>query len=186
MSLDQRRLVKISKYLAKHLRHQPERLGLELEPGGWVYVDQLLAACAGRHFPVTRAELDEVVEANDKHRFAFDATGTKLRANQGHTVPVDLQLAPALPPATLFHGTNAAALDAIRREGLLPMGRHHVHLSPTPDSARLVGARRGPPVVLAVDAARMADEGMVFYVTDNQVWLTAAVPPRFLPSAGSG
>lgn len=182
MALHDRRLVKVSKYLSKHLRHQPERLGLVLEPGGWVPVDDLLDACRRHNFPIDRAQLEEVVERNDKRRFSFDHTGTRLRANQGHTVEVDLQLTPAPPPATLFHGTNTGVLDAVMRQGLRPMGRHHVHLSTTAESARRVGARRGPPVVLAVDAGKMASEGLTFYVTDNDVWLTASVPARFLGS----
>src|SRR5437870_13551779 len=90
--MDDARLVKISKYLSKHLRHEPERLGLTLAPGGWVPVDELLAACARRNFPITRSQLDEVVARNNKQRFSFDPTGTLIRANQGHSVEVDLQL----------------------------------------------------------------------------------------------
>src|SRR4051812_24621747 len=99
--MDDKRRVRVSKYLSKHLRHEPEGLGLTLAPGGWVPVDELLAACARKHFPVTREELDEVVTTNDKQRFAFDETGTRIRANQGHSVEVDLQLEPAEPPPTL-------------------------------------------------------------------------------------
>ena len=178
--MDQRRLLKVSKYLSKHLRHDPGRLGLTLDAGGWVSVDDLLASCAAHSFRITRAELEEVVARNDKQRFSFDATRTRLRANQGHSVPVDLGLAPSVPPPTLYHGTYHAAVPAIRREGLRPMGRHHVHLSSTADAARRVGARRGRPVVLVVDAARMAAGGSAFYLTDNGVWLTDAVPPQFL------
>jgi putative RNA 2'-phosphotransferase len=184
VTLDDARLVKVSKYLSRHLRHNPDRLGLRLEPGGWVRVDDLLRACADRGLRVSREDLDDVVERNDKRRFAFDESGTRLRANQGHSVPVDLQLSPATPPPTLFHGTNRGAVDAILREGLRPMGRHHVHLSTTIDVARRVGARRGRPVVLAVAAGAMSAEGHAFYVTENEVWLTAAVPCRFLTLSG--
>ncbi len=180
MALDERRLVRVSKYLSRHLRHNPDRLGLTLEPGGWVAVADLLEACRTHNFPISRADLDEVVARNDKRRFSFDESGTRLRANQGHTVAVDLQLVAAEPPQTLFHGTNVQAVDAILSEGLTPMGRHHVHLSTTVDAARTVGARRGKPVVFAVDSAAMAAEGIPFYVSDNGVWLTAAVAPRFL------
>lgn len=181
--MDDRRLVRVSKYLSKHLRHQPERLGLVLQPGGWVGVRALLDACRAHHFPISRAELDEVVARNDKRRFSFDATGTRLRANQGHTVAVDLQLAPSAPPDRLFHGTHRAVLGSILRDGLQPMGRHHVHLSTTTEAARKVGGRRGRPVVLAVDAAAMAAEGHVFLVSENEVWLTASVPARYLTPA---
>lgn len=181
--MDERRLVRLSKYLSRHLRHDPQRLGLTLEPGGWVRVQDLLEACRGNNVPITRAELDEVVARNDKRRFGYDPTGTKLRASQGHSIPVDLGLAPAVPPATLFHGTNAAVVERVLAEGLRPMGRQHVHLSPTVETARTVGARRGRPVVLAVDAAGMASGGHVFWVSDNGVWLTDSVPPDRLKLA---
>ncbi|WP_067479869.1 RNA 2'-phosphotransferase [Actinomadura hibisca] len=178
--MDDRRQVKISKYLAKHLRHRPERIGLTLSPDGWAEVDELLAACARHGFPVTRAELEHVVAANDKQRYAFDAEGRRIRANQGHSIEVDLDLPVAVPPDLLYHGTVAAALEAIRREGLRPMARHAVHLSPDAETARRVGARRGEPVVLTVEAARMAEAGHPFRVSANGVWLVASVPPRYL------
>jgi putative RNA 2'-phosphotransferase len=173
--MDDARVVKLSRYLSKHLRHRPERLGLTLEPGGWVRVEDLLRATS-----ITREELEEVVARNDKQRFSFDATGEQIRANQGHSLEVDLQLEPADPPPVLFHGTNQRAVEAIRRDGLLPQGRHHVHLSPDEATATRVGARRGRPVVLTIDAAAMAAAGRRFYVSDNGVWLTDAVPPRFI------
>ncbi|MEU2389204.1 RNA 2'-phosphotransferase [Streptomyces sp. NPDC007369] len=176
--MDDRRTVKVSKYVSKHLRHQPERIGLVLDPHGWVEIDALLRAAAAHGFPITRAELDHVVAANDKQRFAVD--GTRIRANQGHTVPVDLGLPEAEPPAYLYHGTVAAVLDAIRAEGLRPMARHHVHLSPDRETATRVGARRGRPIVLAVDAGAMHAAGHVFRVSANGVWLVDAVPPQFL------
>ncbi|HEX8102518.1 MAG TPA: RNA 2'-phosphotransferase [Solirubrobacteraceae bacterium] len=174
------RLVKASKYLSRHLRHQPERLGLTLAPGGWVGVDELLAACAAHGFALSRAELEEVVRRNDKRRFSFDAHGARIRASQGHSVAVDLGLAPADPPETLFHGTPERSLDAILREGLRPMGRHHVHLSPDAATATRVGGRRGKAVVLEVAAGAMARAGHVFHVSDNGVWLTDAVKPDYL------
>ena len=182
--VDDRRLVKLSKYLARHLRHDPARLGLVLQPGGWVDVDDLLHACATRGMAMSRAELDEVVERNDKKRYSFDAVGTRIRANQGHSAAVDLQLQPAEPPAELFHGTAAASVDAIMRSGLLPMSRHHVHLSLDTETARRVGARHGKPIVLRVDAAAAAASGSVFFVSDNGVWLVDEVPPAFLTVVG--
>src|SRR3954453_512518 len=109
--MDDKRLVKVSKYLSKHLRHQPERLGLELEPGGWVRVDTLLRACAGHAFAITEAELREVVARNDKRRFSFDDRGERIRANQGHSVGVELGLQPVEPPAVLYHGTGEGSVD---------------------------------------------------------------------------
>jgi putative RNA 2'-phosphotransferase len=178
--MDEKRQVKVSKYLSKHLRHQPERLGLTLEPGGWVAVDELLSACARNQFPLTREELETVVRASDKQRFAFDETGERIRANQGHSVEVDLQLEPAEPPAQLYHGTAAQNRDAIRSRGLLKMSRHHVHLSPDVPTAVKVGARHGKPMVLIVDAAAMHAAGHEFYRSANGVWLVDAVPPEFI------
>ncbi|NEB10021.1 RNA 2'-phosphotransferase [Streptomyces coelicoflavus] len=175
---DGRRTVKVSKYLSKHLRHQPERIGLTLDEGGWVEIDTLIAAAAAHGFRFTRAELDHVVAANDKRRFAVE--GTRIRASQGHSVHVDLGLASATPPPYLYHGTVARSLEAIRAEGLRPMNRHDVHLSPDRATAINVGARRGRPVVLSVDAAAMHRDGHVFHVSANGVWLTKSVPSRYL------
>ncbi len=178
--MDEKRLVKVSRYLSKHLRHRPERLGLRLEPGGWVGVEDLLKACARHRFPISCEELGEVVERNDKRRFAFDPSGTRIRAQQGHSVPVDLELEPLAPRTVLYHGTNEGVVPAILREGLSPMGRHHVHLSPDPETARKVGARRGRPVVLEVDAGSMHRDGWEFYRSGNGVWLVQAVPHGYL------
>ncbi|MEK8144101.1 RNA 2'-phosphotransferase [Streptomyces sp. M10(2022)] len=176
--MSEQRTVKVSKYLSRHLRHQPDRIGITLDANGWVPLDEFLRAAARHGFSVSRAELEHAVAANDKQRFTVE--GDRIRANQGHTVPVDLGLPPAEPPAYLFHGTVARVLDAIRVQGLHPMTRHHVHLSPDRETATRVGARRGRPVVLSVDATAMHRAGHIFYVSANGVWLTDAVPPRFL------
>jgi len=186
MAMDEDRLVRISKFLSKHLRHQPERLGLTLAPGGWVGVDDLLAACARDHFALTRATLAEVVARNNKQRFAFDESGTRIRAQQGHSVEVDLQLTPEVPPPVLYHGTPRQNVPVILMDGLLKMSRHHVHLSPDVATARVVGARRGRPAILEVDAAAMHREGIPFYRSGNGVWLVDHVPPIRLRPAGEG
>ncbi|MFI6509061.1 RNA 2'-phosphotransferase [Streptosporangium sp. NPDC050855] len=173
--MDDRRLVRVSKYLSKHLRHQPESIGLTLDPQGWVEVEALLAAAARHGFAITRDELARVVEGNDKRRFTVE--GDRIRANQGHTVEVDLDLPTVEPPEFLFHGTVGAQLAAIRREGLLPMARHAVHLSPDRETATRVGARRGRAVVLVVRSGEMHRAGHEFQVSANGVWLTAHVPP---------
>ena len=178
--MDDDRLVKISKYLSKHLRHRPERLDLELAPGGWVEVDLLLASCAAHNFSITRAELEEVVAGNDKQRFSFDETGRRIRANQGHSVGVDLRLEAASPPPVLYHGTSERAVKLIEAAGLRKMARHHVHLSKDAETAKKVGARHGRPVVFAVDAAGMVEAGHEFYVSANGVWLVESVPPQYL------
>jgi len=182
--MNETRLVKISKYLSKrlkHLRHDPEGLGLTLAPVGWVGVDDLLAACARRRFGLSRAELEEAAAQNSKQRFSFGPSGTLIRANQGHSVEVDLQLSPAAPPVVLYHGTGHQTADIIGRVGLDKMRRHYVRLSADPDTARAVGGRHGRSVIFTVDAAAMAQAGRLFFRSDNGVWLTAAVPPEFLP-----
>jgi putative RNA 2'-phosphotransferase len=174
------RLVTVSKYLSKHLRHQPEKIGIKLAAGGWVDVDQLLNACAANKFLITRQELEEVVATNDKNRFAFDATGTRIRANQGHSVEVDLQLESVVPPNVLYHGTGEKSVESIIQTGLVKMSRHHVHLSQDLATAKTVGARHGKPVIFAVDAEGMHQAGYKFYCSDNGVWLVDAVPPEYL------
>ncbi|WP_432589178.1 RNA 2'-phosphotransferase [Streptomyces sp. HD1123-B1] len=180
--MNHQRSVRLSKYLSRHLRHAPERIGITLDAQGWVPMAELMTAAAHHGFPFSRAELEAVVAANDKQRFTIE--GDRIRANQGHSVPVDLALPPAVPPAYLFHGTVARSLAAIRREGLRPMTRHAVHLSADRATATRVGARRGTPVVLSVDAGAMHRAGHVFQVSANGVWLTAAVPAVFLRFPG--
>lgn len=174
------RLVKISKYLSKHLRHTPEQIGITLAPGGWVSVDELLAACQKHSFPLNRLELNQVVAKNDKQRFSFDLTHTLIRANQGHSVDVDLHLEPSIPPDVLYHGTGHGAVEAILREGLCKMSRHHVHLSRDLTTAKKVGIRHGRPVVFQINAAAMHQEGYAFYCSANGVWLVDHVPPKYL------
>ncbi|MEU6431544.1 RNA 2'-phosphotransferase [Microbispora sp. NPDC046973] len=176
--MDERRLVRVSKYLAKHLRHQPERIGIALDAHGWVDVDTLLTAAASHGFPISRAELERVVADNDKRRYVID--GDRIRASQGHSVPVDLDLPVVEPPPILYHGTVARNVEAIRADGLRPMARHHVHLSPDRETATRVGARRGKPVVLVVEAAAMHAAGHHFRVSANGVWLVDRVPPDFI------
>jgi putative RNA 2'-phosphotransferase len=176
--VNERARIKLSKRLSYYLRHQPEEIGLTLQPGGWVLVSDLLTALARNGFHTTVDELEEVVTWNPKQRFALE--GERIRANQGHSVEVDLQLAAARPPDVLYHGTGAKFVTAIRAEGLAKMSRHHVHLSADPETARTVGARHGRPVVLTIDAAAMHRDGAIFYLSDNQVWLVDAVAPKYL------
>ncbi|QDV36401.1 RNA 2'-phosphotransferase [Tautonia plasticadhaerens] len=179
----EKRFVRVSKYLAKYLRHAPEELGLTLRPGGWVPVDDLLDAAERQGFPFSYDELVECVETNDKRRFSFDETNVLIRANQGHSVEVDLHLEGREPPEVLYHGTVEGFLAAIWEEGLVRGRRHHVHLSSDVETARRVGARRGKPLILSVDAGRMRREGHRFFLSANGVWLTDAVPPAYLSSA---
>lgn len=173
-------LVSASKFLSLVLRHKPGLIGITLDPSGWVAVAELLAACAAYGRKLTHAELLQVVQQNNKQRFALSADGLRIRANQGHSVPVQLDHEPCAPPAVLYHGTVQRFLADIRTQGLCKRARHHVHLSPSRQEAEAVGARRGTPIVLEVQAAAMAEKGFVFFRSPNGVWLTDEVPPAFL------
>ena len=177
-------VVRVSKRLSYVLRHQPGTIGIELDRAGWTDVEGLLAALAAHGLQLTRADLDRVVASNDKRRFAYDASGGRIRASQGHSRPVDLGYLPAAPPPELFHGTVERFLPAILAEGLRPGRRHAVHLSADVATARAVGGRRGRPVVLRVDAAAMAGAGARFTRSANGVWLVDAVPPSCLTVLG--
>ena len=172
--------VRVSKFLSLVLRHDPGRIGIVLDEAGWTDVAALLAAAAAHGVRISRAELDEVVATSDKQRFALSPDGARIRANQGHSVEVELDLPAAVPPATLYHGTVDAALPGIRAEGLIRGARHHVHLSADVDTAKKVGGRRGKPVILTIRADAMADDGHTFYRSANGVWLVDHVPAEYI------
>ena len=176
-------LTKASKFLSLVLRHRPEHIGLVLDENGWADVDVLIERAAAHGVTLTRDLIGEIVASSDKQRFALDAAGGRIRANQGHSVDIDLGLEPAEPPAILFHGTAAGTVPAIRSEGLKPGDRQHVHLSRDEATAVKVGQRHGRPVVLHVFAGKMWGQGTPFYCSANGVWLTPAVPPEFIAFA---
>jgi RNA:NAD 2''-phosphotransferase len=165
-----------SKLLSLVLRHQPEELGIELDPAGWTSVDALIEALRRRDPAWSLERLQAIVAESEKKRFAFDASGTRIRASQGHSVEVDLGYEAQVPPALLYHGAVARFLDTIRARGLLKGDRHHVHLSSDVATARLVGARRGEPVILTIRAAELNSAGHAFFLSANGVWLTEHVP----------
>ncbi len=171
---------KISKQMSYVLRHNPDAFGLSLDTRGWCKVSELLAAFKAKGTPVSRELLEEVVEKNDKKRFAFSEDGKKIRASQGHSIRIDLGYTPEVPPEILYHGTAKRNLDSIFKEGLQKRNRHHVHLSPDLDTAIKVGQRHGKVVVLKVKAKEMHDQGIEFYRSQNGVWLTEEVRPEFL------
>jgi len=171
---------KTSKFLSLILRHQPEVVGLKLEAGGWVAVEELLQALKQHGKPLTLEQLQHLVATSDKKRFAFSDDGLRIRASQGHSVVVDLQYAPQVPPELLFHGTATRFLDGIRKDGLNRMDRHDVHLSPDAVTALKVGGRHGQAVVLTIRAGDMHRAGHEFRVSANGVWLVKQVPPEFI------
>lgn len=177
--------VRISKLLSLVLRHEPEKAGVQLDPAGWVGIDDLLAGIAGLGMELGEDDLRRIVSESDKQRYAIDDDRRAIRANQGHSVPVDLGLEPVVPPDELYHGTATRFLGEILTSGLRPMSRQHVHLSADAATARKVGSRHGTPCVLTVAACRMAASGSDFYRSLNGVWLTAAVPPAYLSAPGA-
>jgi putative RNA 2'-phosphotransferase len=173
-------VVKISKFLSLVLRHQPATIGLKLDGAGWVGVDELLAACNKNGRRITAKQLDFVVENNDKKRFAFNEDKTRIRANQGHSVKVELEYQPTIPPPILYHGTAIRYLNSIFEQGLVKGNRHHVHLSADKKTALVVGQRQGKAVILIVRSEKMHDDGSQFFISANGVWLTDHVPAKYL------
>ena len=169
-----------SKRLAYWLRHAPDAAGLQLDAAGWAPTGAILEALAAQRLPTTYAELEALVDENDKKRFELSGDGKRIRARQGHSITVEGNWPVASPPELLFHGTAERSLPAILEEGLLPGARHHVHLSPTVHAARAVGARRGRPVILEIAASRMTADGFTFRMSSNGVWLADHVPATYL------
>ena len=178
--MDAKQLVKTSKFLSLVLRHQPDVIGIKLDQTGWVTVDQLLVALNQAGRPLTREQLDTVVRTSDKQRFALSADGSRIRANQGHSVEVELDYDTAVPPELLYHGTPEHAVDSILQTGIQRMSRHHVHLHADRNVVDAVGKRRGKSVILTIRSGDMHRAGHEFMVTPNQVWLVDEVPNKYI------
>jgi putative RNA 2'-phosphotransferase len=176
-------LVNISKYLSLILRHKPEMVGLSLNAEGWIEIDKLLQACEASGKQISRETLQEVVEQNDKQRFVI--RDGCIRANQGHSLKVNLNLEPVKPPRHLFHGTAVRNLDSIAKHGLKKNSRQFVHLSKDKETAQKVGERYGEPVVLKIASQRMYADGHEFFLSENGVWLTERVPAGYLENLSS-
>lgn len=175
------RLTRLSKRLSLVLRHDPASIDLQLDPGGWVGLADLVRALGAHGHPATQADIERVVQTSDKRRFAIEAG--RIRANQGHSLPIELGLTAVEPPACLYHGTVERFLAAIEREGLVRGGRQFVHLSVDRETAERVGARRGKPVVLVIDAAGLHRAGAPFFRAENGVWLVKGVPRQYVSRA---
>ncbi|MCW3092212.1 MAG: 2-phosphotransferase [Ferruginibacter sp.] len=176
----EKQLQHISKLMSLVLRHQPEAIGLQLDENGWANVEQLIEKINANGTKVDIATILTVVETNDKQRFSLNENKTMIRANQGHSIGVDLNLKPSIPPDILYHGTAERFLDAILKEGLTKQKRQHVHLSWQIETAKAVGIRHGKPVILHINAKAMHDDGYLFYVSENNVWLVDAVPTQYI------
>jgi putative RNA 2'-phosphotransferase len=178
--MEKKRATDISKYLSLVLRHNPAAAGVTLDAEGWVGVEELLAGAARHGWSFTREELEDVVRTNDKQRFSFSPDAQRIRANQGHSLPVELGLSAETPPEVLYHGTVERFLSSIMEKGLDKGSRQHVHLSIDVATATRVGGRRGEPVILKIAAASMHAVGFRFFCSANGVWLTERVPPEYI------
>lgn len=178
--MNNKQLVAASKFLSLVLRHQPTMIGLQLDDQGWAEIDELLEKSLSHGKRIDRDLLTRVVAENDKQRFAISDDGQRIRANQGHSIDVNLQLKPQTPPARLYHGTVDRFLDSIRRTGLQKRKRHHVHLSADLETAERVGGRRGDAVILVVRCDEMVANDVEFFLSDNDVWLTDHVQPQYI------
>ena len=170
-----------SKFISLILRHKPEAIGISLDEHGWADVQELIAGinAFGNH----RLDIDlleEIVRTDEKQRYSFNEDHTLIRANQGHSIPVDVELEEMIPPAILYHGTGEKYVASIDREGLIPKSRLYVHLSSDEETAKKVGSRHGKPVIYTVDCAAMVADGYQFFLSANHVWLTKAVPAGYL------
>ncbi|MCR5718099.1 MAG: RNA 2'-phosphotransferase [Oscillospiraceae bacterium] len=179
------RLTNASKFLSLILRHKPEAAGITLDAHGWADTEALIEGMnrSGAQ-PIDRAMLEEIVRTDAKGRYSFSEDGTKIRANQGHSIPVDVELQETEPPEYLWHGTADRFAPMIHAEGLKPMSRLYVHLSADTDTAGKVGRRHGKLYLLRVRSGEMAKQGYKFYLSANGVWLTKQVPPQFLETVG--
>jgi len=171
---------KISKFLSMILRHRPYRINIILDDNGWAPVSELLQNMQNTRYNLTFEELKEIVDTNDKKRFAFNDDFSKIRASQGHSVKIDLELKAVEPPFILYHGTAAKFVADILEQGLKKMNRQHVHLSKDTETAAKVGARHGKPVILKIEARGMSADGYKFYCSDNGVWLTDDIPAEYI------
>jgi len=175
-----KRLNRIGRFIIKVLRHKPEELGVSLGKQGWVEIDVLLDALRGRGKEITREQLEYLVAISDKQRFAIDESGEKIRANQGHSVDVDLGYESRVPPEYLYHGTNKESIRNILESGIQKMKRHAVHLSEDLETAIKVGGRRGRLLILRIQSGKMNEDGYTFQLSDNNVWLTDNVPIQYV------
>lgn len=177
MKLD---LKKMSKFLSLVLRHQPEKIGLTLDEQGWANTQELIEKINKSGTKFDLATLKQVVENNNKKRFAFSENGAQIRASQGHSIKIDLGYTPTQPPEFLYHGTATRFLESIREQGINKGSRHHVHLSKDVPTAKSVGGRHGVPVILTIKAQAMFADDYKFFVSVNNVWLTESIPAKYI------
>lgn len=171
---------RLSIFISLVLRHHPDAAGIQLDEHGWANVDELISGINHTGRKIDMEVLEEIVRTDNKQRYSFNEDKTLIRANQGHSVPVDVELEEQEPPQFLYHGTADRFLDSIMREGLKPMSRLYVHLSRDIETAEKVGGRHGKPVVLKVSSGEMYQDGIRFYLSKNGVWLTKKVDQKYI------
>ena len=176
-----KRMKNTSKFISMILRHKPEVIGITLDEHGWADVQELISGVnsSGGH-SLDMEMLEEIVRTDEKQRYSFNEDRTLIRANQGHSIPVDVELEEKLPPDVLFHGTGEKYVLSINQQGLIPKSRLYVHISSDIETARKVGSRHGRPVVYRIDCRKMTEDGFRFFLSVNGVWLTKSVPPEYL------
>lgn len=175
-------LIDTSRFISLILRHKPDAIGITLDEHGWANVDELIAGIAKTQ-PIDMEMLEEIVRTDDKQRYSFNEDKTLIRANQGHSIPVDVELEQLTPPELLYHGTGKKYMQSIEQQGLIPRSRLYVHLSADSDTAKVVGTRHGEPVIYIVHSGEMARNGFSFFRSVNGVWLTKQVPVTYLEKA---
>lgn len=178
--INEKRKQSLGKFISLILRHKPQVIGIQLDKHGWADVQELIEGMCKYGKTINREILQDIVDTDAKQRYSFNKERTLIRANQGHSIPVDVELVEQQPPKILYHGTAEGYLIHIWKEGLKPMSRLYVHLSKDESTALQVGKRHGKPVILKVDAEKMTQEGYSFYLSENGVWLTKEVPIKYL------
>lgn len=171
---------RIGKFLSLVLRHSPQTIGIELDEQGWANVKELIEKCKKHRYHFSMEDLIEIVETNDKKRYSFNEKRNRIRANQGHSIDINLELSPVEPPEYLYHGTATRFLPSIREKGILKGNRQRVHLSSDKDTAENVGSRHGKPAILTIMSGEMYENGILFYCSDNGVWLTDYIDTKYI------
>lgn len=172
--------VSLGRFISLVLRHNPDAAGITLDKQGWADTEKLIAGIKATGRKIDMETLERIVRENNKQRYSFNEDKSKIRANQGHSIPVEVGMEIKTPPDILYHGTARGSLDSIRLQGIRKMNRLYVHLSPDAETAINVGKRHGKPVVLTVDAKRMAADGYIFRLSDNGVWQSEDIPWEYV------
>ena len=177
--MNEKQKKRIGKFMSLILRHEPQKIGLELDAAGWASVNELLVGMKRKGHGLSFEQLVDIVETNEKKRYRFNEDKTRICANQGHSLNLDLELTEFEPPEVLYHGTASRFMKSIKEQGLIKGNRHHVHLSKDKETARNVGSRHGVPIILAVSSGAMHRAGFTFYCSENGVWLVDNVPAKY-------